>query len=158
MKVALFPGTFDPPTLGHLDLIQRGIPLCDKLYIGIGINTAKKGELFSIDERLEMVTLLTRSFPSVEVLPFSTLAIECAKKIKASFLIRGLRSFSDFESEKTMAFANKKLGIETVFLISAEKHAHISSTLIREIGQFKGRLLDYIPPEIEERVYNKLSS
>jgi pantetheine-phosphate adenylyltransferase len=163
MKTALFPGTFDPPTLGHIDLIRRSKPICDKLYVGIATNSAKHSDLFSIQERQSMLKTICKPFPHVEVTTFSTLVVEFAKEKNVDFLIRGLRAFSDFEYEVRMALTNRHLsGIETLFLMADEKVGHISSTLIRELGKYQSRLHDFVPAEIEaqvfERVYKKMTS
>lgn len=156
---ALFPGTFEPPTLGHLDIIQRAAGICDKLYVGIAVSSEKTGRsLFSTEEKMEMLKEITRSFPKVEVVSFSGLVVDFAKKNGVNFLIRGLRTFTDFEYEFRMALANRKIsGLETVFLMPDERQAHISSTLIREIAANKTRLKDFIPAAIEERVFQRLS-
>ena len=158
MKIGFFPGTFDPPTLGHLDIIGRSKSICDKLYVGIGTNVSKEKTLFTIEERKSMLIKVCTPFPHVEVIDFAGLAVEFAKQNKIDFLIRSLRAFSDFEYESSMALTNRKLsGIETIFLLAGEGVDHISSTLIRELGKFKRRLHDFIPSEIEDEVFKKLS-
>lgn len=158
MKKGFFPGTFDPPTLGHLDIIARSKSICDKLYIGIGTNIAKENSLFTLEERKSMLIKVCASYPHVEVVTFAGLAVEFAKQNQVDFLLRGLRAFSDFEYESSMALTNRKLsGLETIFLLADETVSHISSTLIRELGKFKRRLHDFIPSEIEDEVFKKLS-
>lgn len=158
MKTALFPGTFDPPTLGHLDLIRRSKSICDKLYVGIAINSAKRSDLFTIEERQAMLKTICKQFPHVEVVTFSTLVVDFAKQKNVDFLIRGLRAFADFEYEARMALANRRLsGIETLFLMADEKIGHISSTLIRELGKYKSRLHEFVPAEIEPQVFERVS-
>lgn len=160
MKRALFPGTFDPPTLGHLDVIQRAAKTCDELFVGVTSNINKSAKpLFSVAERVEMLSDLARSYPNVKVCSFSGLVVDFAKKNKIDFLIRSLRAYSDFEYEFTMALANRKMGkIETVFLMADERLAHISSTLIRELAFYQIRLHDFIPKEIEEEVFKRLGA
>lgn len=158
MKTAFFTGTFDPPTLGHLDIIERSQSLCDKLYVGIGINSAKENTLFSTEERKAMLVKICKRYPHIEVVAFEGLAAEFAKQHQVNFFIRGLRAFSDFEYESDMALANRKLsGTDTVFLMADERVGHIRSTLIRELGKFRSRLHDFIPSEIEDEVFKKLS-
>ena len=155
--IGFFPGTFDPPTLGHLDIIKRSRSICDKLYVGIGINITKNA-LFTIEERKAMLTKVCAAYPHVEVVTFAGLSVEFAKQNKVDFLLRGLRPFSDFEYESSMAFTNRNLsGLETIFLLASEGIDHISSTLIREQSKFKRRLHDFVPPEIEDEVFKKLS-
>jgi pantetheine-phosphate adenylyltransferase len=157
MKKALFTGTFDPPTLGHVDIIRRCASICDKLYVGIAIHP-NKAQLFSIQERKHMLKMVCHPFPYAEIVDFSTLAVDFARQHDVDFLIRGLRAFSDFEYEFRMALANRRLsGIETVFLMADERMSHISSTLIRELGNFKSRLHDFVPAEIEEMVFQRVS-
>lgn len=158
MKKALFPGTFDPPTLGHLDIIRRSTSICDKLYIGIAVNTKKTNTLFTPHEREAMLHKICKPFSHVEIVQFSTLAVEFAKQNQVNFLLRGLRAFSDFEAEFRMALANRKLsGIETAFLMADERTSHISSSLIRELGHFKSRLHDFVPQEIEDMIFQRLT-
>jgi len=162
MKKALFPGTFDPPSLGHLDVIKRGVSICDKLYVGVTTNLAKKkSSLFSTDEKVDMLKTITKDLPQVHVVSFSSLVIEFAKEIGIDFLIRGLRAFSDFEYEFRMALANRRMSgreMETLFLIPDERVAHISSSLIREIGRYHSSLLDFVPKEIEGIILNRITS
>jgi pantetheine-phosphate adenylyltransferase len=157
MKKALFPGTFDPPTLGHIDIIRRSAPICDKLYVGIAVN-ASKDMLFTVQERQAMLKKICAPYPYAEVVHFSSLVVDFAKQNQIDYLIRGLRAFSDFEYEFRMALANRHLSdIETVFLMADERVAHISSTLIRELGRYKSRLHAFVPAEIEEQVFTKVS-
>jgi pantetheine-phosphate adenylyltransferase len=151
-RIGIFPGTFDPPSLGHLDIIQRAKPLCDHLIIAIAHKPDKK-PLFSLEERAAM---LKKIAPHAEVIPFHGLIAHFAQQKKASFLLRGLRFASDFEYELQMAQANHRLsGIETLFLMASEKHTQISSSLIREIAHFGGPLHDFVPPEIETMISKK---
>jgi len=159
MKRALFPGTFDPPTLGHLDLIKRAMHICDQLYVGIAVNTSKAHkQLFSTEEKMSMLKEICIDFKHVEIVSFSGLVVDFVKKNKIDFILRGLRAYSDFEYEFRMALANRKISdIETVFLMPDERQGHISSTLIRELALYKMRLHDFIPAAIEEKVFSRLS-
>ncbi|PIS03290.1 MAG: pantetheine-phosphate adenylyltransferase [Chlamydiae bacterium CG10_big_fil_rev_8_21_14_0_10_42_34] len=152
-KIGLIAGTFDPPTLGHVNIIQRASSLTDQLIIAVIRNPEKKTH-FSIDERFEMLNIL---LPAAEITPFDGLLTDFARKKKVTFLIRGLRNFIDFEHEYQMATANKKLsGIETLFLMADEKYAQISSTLIKEIARVGGSLQNFIPQKIEPFIRKKL--
>lgn len=152
-KVALFPGTFDPPSLGHLDIIKRSAMICDKLYIGIAENINKPAGMFTLPQRKEMLKVITKGIPQVEIISFSGLVIDWAAKNNVNFLIRGLRAFSDFEYEFRMALANRKMsGIETLFLMSDPNYSHISSSLIREIASFGHSLHDFVPDELEKMI------
>ena len=151
-RIGLFPGTFDPPSRGHLDLIQRAQRICDYLLIAVAIKPTKT-PLFSIEERVEM---LQRIAPHVEIVSFHGLIVDLAREKKASFLIRGLRTLSDVEYEFQMALANRRLsGIETLFLMADERYTHISSSLIREIAHFGGPLDAFVVPEIESLIRKK---
>lgn len=158
MKKALFPGSFDPPTLGHVDILKRSAFVCDKLYVGIAVNSTKRQDLFTPEEKIQMLKTIARPFPHVEVVSFTGLVVEYAKQHKIDFLLRGLRAFSDFEYEFRMALTNRMIsGIETIFLMSDERTTHISSTLIRELARYKSRLHQFVPEEIEDQVFNRLS-
>ena len=156
-KVALFPGTFDPPSLGHLDIIKRAADVCEKLYIGIAENVNKPSALFSVEEKKVMLQEITKGIPRVEIISFQGLVIDWAAQHHIDFIIRGLRAFSDFEYEFRMALANRKMsGIETVFLMSDGNYSHISSSLIREIASFGHTLCDFVPAELEEAIHNRI--
>jgi pantetheine-phosphate adenylyltransferase len=155
-KIALFPGSFDPPTLGHLDLIQRAHPLFDHLYIAIAKDTIKK-PLFSVQERLDLLKQISKELSCVTVTSFSGLATQFARSIEASCLIRGLRPFSHLEEEFRMALANRKLAsIETLFILAGESCAHISSSLVREVGMCGGDLSLFVPSVIQKQVQKRL--
>lgn len=157
MYKALFPGTFDPPTLGHLDIIKRASKLCDELYIGIAENTTKRKNVFNESERKALLLKLCASYPNVKIVTFSGLVVEFAKKKKIDYLIRGVRSVADFEYESQMASANHMMaGLETIFLSASPQYVHFSSTLIREIGSLGHRLHGFVSEEIEEEVFNRL--
>ncbi|MDR3624211.1 MAG: pantetheine-phosphate adenylyltransferase [Chlamydiales bacterium] len=159
MKTAVFPGSFDPPSLGHLDIIKRASVLCDKLYVAVAINVSRTTEIFTGEERVHLLKQITEDIPNVEVISFSGLIVEFAKNTKIDFIIRGLRAFSDFEYEFRMALANRKIGeIETLFLMANAELAYISSTLIRELSFFDKRLHDFIPEKIEPLVSMRLCS
>lgn len=158
MTTALFAGSFDPPSLGHLDIIQRASQLYTKLYVGVAINKNKAKGLLSAFEKVELLKKITDSLPNVEVVSFEGLVVDFAKKNNVSVLIRGLRPFQNFEHEYSMARANKNMsGIETVFLLANEESAYISSSLIREIAGFGKRLHGLVPVQIETEIYLKVN-
>lgn len=157
MKKALFPGSFDPPTLGHLDIIERASYICDELYIGIADNINKE-EYFTVKEKKFMLGQITKHLSNVKIVHFSGLVVDYVKRHEIDFIIRGLRAFSDFEHEFRMGLANRRLEeIETIFLMADQNLTHISSTLIREIAGYRRRLLDFVPSEIEELIYDRFS-
>lgn len=158
MKKALFAGTFDPPSLGHADIIQRAAQLYETLYVGIATNSTKKF-IFSALEREKMLHAITKGLPNVKVVIFEGLVVDFAKEKKVDCLVRGLRGCADLEFEFQMAFSNKKMtGIETQFLMADERYAHISSTIIREIATNGRRLHGFVPDAIENEVFNFLAS
>jgi len=155
-KKALFPGTFDPPSLGHLDIIQRATAICDKLYLGIAVNAGKMKPLFSVEERKALLNELLHG-SHVEVVAFSGLVIDFVAQHQLDFIVKGLRTFSDVEYEFKMALANRKMsGTETVFFVADPVLSHVSSTLIREIGGLGHRLHGFVPDRIEEKVFQRL--
>lgn len=159
MKKGLFAGSFSPPTLGHLDIIKRASHLCDKLYIAVAENSSKNSSLFSLQERLEMLKLLTQENPAIEVVSFGGLAIDFARKNGISFLIRSMRNNSDFDLELAMSISNKKLGgLETVFLLADPAYIHIHGELVREIALLGGSLKGFVPPECESLIEKKFSN
>ncbi|MCI0382235.1 MAG: pantetheine-phosphate adenylyltransferase [Chlamydiae bacterium] len=155
MKRALFPGMFDPPSLGHLDIIKRALHICDSLVIGIGENVLKNS-LFSNEEKLEFMKEITKGMANVEICLFSGLVVDFAKKKMVHYLIRGLRTLSDYAYEMQMAISNRNLGnIETIFLIADQKYSHISATLIRELIFQKANLTGFVPEQIIKMVSKK---
>jgi pantetheine-phosphate adenylyltransferase len=155
--VALYPGTFDPITNGHLDLIQRGSALFDKLIVGILRNEEKK-VLFSVADRIEMLNEVTCGLPNVEVGSFDGLLVDYAAECGASVILRGIRAVSDYEYELQMALMNRRLKpeIETVFLMASEAHSFISSRLVKEVIRLGGNISGLVPPSIEGRLRKRL--
>ena len=151
-RVAVYTGSFDPVTLGHLHIIERASPLFDELVIGIGIN-ADKRSLFEADQRIELVTRVTGHLPNVRVAVFTGLAVDFVKSIKARVMVRGIRPLTDIAGEFTMMMANQQLDpeIETVFLMAAEQYAHVSSSLLKQIAMLSDndeQLAKFVPREI----------
>jgi pantetheine-phosphate adenylyltransferase len=155
--VALYPGTFDPITNGHLDLIQRGSALFDKLIVGILRNEEKK-VLFSVADRIEMLNEVTCGLPNVDVGSFDGLLVDYAAECGASVILRGIRAVSDYEYELQMALMNRRLKpeIETVFLMAGEAHSFISSRLVKEVIRLGGNISGLVPPSIEGRLRKRL--
>ena len=149
-KVAVFPGSFDPITVGHLALVKRALPLFDKIIVAIGENSQKK-YLFSLDQRIAWLNAVFADEPKVEVDFFENLTAHYCQKIGAKYLLRGLRNASDFDYEKTISQMNAIVGngIETIFLISEPEHSHISSTIVREVIKWGGDASPFIPSTIE---------
>lgn len=158
-KTGLIAGSFDPPTLGHVDIIQRASTLCQRLYVGIAKNSKKKNPLFTMEERRLMLIAIFSEISNIEVVEIEELVVNYAKSNQVDFLVRGLRSTADFESEMQLAYANKKLeGIETIFLLANPLHAHISSTLIQEIALGGRRLNQFVPERIEDVVHTRITT
>ncbi len=149
MKIAIFPGSFDPITSGHVDLVKRALPLFDKVIVAIGINSQKK-YLFSLEERLVHLKAVFGEMEKVEVSYFEGLTAHFCNERNARYLIRGLRNASDFDYEKTISQLNAIVGngLETIFLISQPQFSHISSTIVREIIKGKGDARPFLPPEV----------
>lgn len=158
-RIAVYPGSFDPPTLGHLDLIQRASRIFDHVIVAIAVNEAKQG-LFATDERVDMLRDLVRDLNNVSIDHFHGLTVEFARAKGAIALIRGLRVVSDFEFELTMAINNHKLdpGIETISLMPSEPYLFLSSRLVKEIASFGGSVSHYVTPEVEECLSKKLAT
>lgn len=158
-RVALYPGTFDPMTLGHVDIMRRASRLCDKLIIAVAINR-NKNPLFSLEERVEMVELVVkpfRAYVDVTVEPFEELLMHFAEKKKASMIVRGLRAVSDFEYEFQMAGMNDRLNpdVETVFLMADVQYQTIASRLVKEIARLGGDVSQFVTPEVLDRLKEK---
>ena len=157
--LAIYPGSFDPITYGHLDVIERASQLFDRLIIAVLTNLEKQ-PLFTVAERVEMLREATSCYPRVSVETFSGLLVDYAKQKKARIILRGIRAFTDYEYELQMALMNRKLepSLETVFLVPAESFAYLSSRLVREIFQLGGSVKDLVPPLVEERLHQKVFS
>jgi pantetheine-phosphate adenylyltransferase len=156
--LAIYPGSFDPVTYGHLDLIERGAKLFDRLVVAV-LHNLEKDPLFAVSERLEMLREVTRPWPNVAVDVFEGLLVDFARQKRAQVILRGIRALSDYEYELQMALMNRKLEpkIETVFMMPAEAYSYLSSRLVREIARLGGALKDMVPPTVEERLRAKVS-
>ena len=155
--VAVYPGTFDPIHLGHLDVIQRGSRLFERLVVGVGINP-DKAPFFTLEERIEQIRSVVTHLPNVSVQGFTGLAVSFARENEASAMLRGLRTTSDMESEFSMSLMNFNLDpqIETVFLMAKEPHSHLSSTLLRQIATFGGKLDSFLPPPVRDALQSRV--
>jgi pantetheine-phosphate adenylyltransferase len=164
MRIGLYPGTFDPITLGHIDIIRRASALVDKLVIGVAINR-DKGPLFSLEERVAMlesecVELSKDTGTEIVVHPFENLLIDCARDVGAQMIVRGLRAVSDFEYEFQMVGMNRVLdsSIETVFLMAETKHQAIASKLVKEIARLNGDVTSFVTPAVAEALQDRLNT
>jgi pantetheine-phosphate adenylyltransferase len=149
-KIAVFPGSFDPITTGHFDIVQRAMPLFDKIVVAIGVNS-QKNYLFTLEQRVAWLEAVFADYPNVEVATFDGLTAHYCNKIGADYLLRGLRNASDFDYEKTISQLNNIVGqgIETVFWISQPAYSHISSTIVREIIKGGGDARPFLPPGVD---------
>lgn len=159
MKIGVYPGTFDPITHGHTDIIARSLRVFDKIIVAVAPNPTKR-PLFDLAERVEMVKLVTKGLPHVEVVTFKGLLVEYVQKRKAHAVIRGLRAISDFEYEFQMALVNRKLNksVETVFLMPSEEYSYLTSTIIKEVARFGGRLTDFLHPHVAQRLLRRMGT
>ena len=157
--LAVYPGSFDPPTNGHVDIILRGARLFDRIVVAILVN-AEKSPLFSMDERVEILREVFRDQASVEVDTFDGLLVEYVERRRAQVIVRGLRAVSDFEFEFQMALMNQRLSprIETVFMMPAEQYTYISSRLIKEVFALGGRVQGLVPELVEQRLRAKVTA
>ena len=157
-SVAIYPGSFDPVTNGHLDLIERGQKMFDRLIVAVLKNTEKE-PMFSVPERVEMLREVTRHWESVEIDVFEGLLVDYARKRGAAVILRGIRAVSDYEYELQMALMNRKLEprLETVFMMPGETYSYLSAKVVREIAHFGGPLAGLVPPAVEQRLRAKVS-
>ena len=155
-RVAVYPGTFDPITNGHSDLVNRAVRMFDQVILAVAHNP-DKSPLFSIEERVELAKLVLGDMPNVEVREFSGLLIDFARECRASVVIRGLRAVSDFEYEFQLASMNRRLdkNIETVFLTPAENHTFVSASLVKEIARYGGDVSQFVHPEVYQALKQK---
>lgn len=162
MRIGLYPGTFDPVTMGHLDIIRRACSLVDKLVIGVAINR-DKGPMFTLEERVAMIEaecarLSAQTGCEIVAHPFENLLIDCAKDVGAGLIIRGLRAVADFEYEYQMVGMNRQLddSVETVFLMAEAQHQAIASKLVKEIARLGGDVSKFVPPAVRDALAEKL--
>lgn len=158
MRVAIYPGTFDPVTNGHLDIVERAAMLFDQVIVAVTTNSTKN-PMFSLAERLDMFQEVTQHLSNVQIESFSGLLVEYAARRGASVLIRGLRAISDFEYESQMALINRKIshGMDTVFLTASEKYTYLNSTIVKEVARFGGDVTCFVPAAVNERIRKKLA-
>lgn len=158
MKIAIYPGSFDPMTYGHLDIIERSSKMVDKLYVSVLINSAKNA-LFSIDERVSMIKEMTGHLTNVEVTSFEGLLVEYAKQMNASIIVRGLRAVTDFEYELQIAQTNRIVNpdVDTIFLTTSLEYSYLSSTIVKEVASYGGDISKFVPKEIEDAIFEKLN-
>jgi len=158
MKTAVYPGSFDPVTKGHIDVIERSLKLFDRIVVAVGDNPGKK-PLFSTKERLEMLKESTKHLKSLEIDSFSGLLLDYVKSKKANVIVRGLRAVSDFEFEFQRALMNRVVNedIETVFIMTKEHYVYLNSSIVKEIAMFGGNLDDFVPKFVEEKLREKFS-
>ncbi len=149
-KIALFPGSFDPITLGHLDIIERALPLFDEIRIAVGTNSAKK-YLFSLEQRVSWIEATFAGEPKIKVITYEGLTVDFAQEQGVNFLLRGLRNPADFEFEKAIAQANREMvpTLETVFLLTSARYAYISSSIVREVYNHSGDYSRFVPDAVK---------
>ncbi|MCK5172402.1 MAG: pantetheine-phosphate adenylyltransferase [Planctomycetes bacterium] len=153
---AIFPGSFDPITNGHLDVIQRGVKLFDQLIVAVGQNPTKN-ELFSLDERVEMITELVKDMPRVVVESYECLTVKFAAEKKVDVMLRGLRNLTDVQYEFQLAMTNRSVaGIETIFVMTSEEYGFVNSTMVREVALLGGDVGKLIPPSVYAKVRERL--
>jgi pantetheine-phosphate adenylyltransferase len=159
MKIGVYPGTFDPVTHGHTDIITRSLRVFDKVVVAVAPNPAKH-PLFNLTERLEMVALVMKDVGQVEVTTFEGLLVDYVERTGAHAIIRGLRAISDFEHEFQMALINRKLAkhVETVFLMPSEEYSYLSSTIIKDVAHHGGCLTEFLHPEVARRLQERIWS
>ena len=156
MKRAIYPGTFDPITVGHIDIIKRACKIFDEIVVAVALSSAKK-PMFSLQDRVQMAKLSTKEFSKVKVVGFDTLLVDLAKELESDIIIRGLRAVSDFEYELQMGYANSSINpeLETIYLMPNLQHSFISSSIVRTILSFGGEVRHLISPEVYEFIKAK---
>lgn len=156
MTIGVYPGSFDPVTYGHIDIMKRAANVVDQLVVGV-LNNNSKSPLFSVDERVNMIKEVTKDIPNIKVVYFSGLAIEFARANQAKVMIRGLRAFTDFDSELQIAQSSRVLAqdIDTIFLATSLKYAYVSSSTSKEIAFYGGDVSPFVPPIVERKLIDK---
>ena len=157
MLRAIYPGSFDPVTLGHLDIIKRSASMVDELIVGV-LNNKAKSPLFSVEERVTMLGEVTKELPNVKVIPFAGLLVDFARQTDSKMIIRGLRAITDFEYELQMSQMNRKLeeNVETVFLTTNLEYSYLSSSMVKEVAAFGGDISQLVPAFVADRVNEKM--
>ncbi|PWE01177.1 pantetheine-phosphate adenylyltransferase [Marinilabilia rubra] len=154
-KTAIFPGSFDPFTVGHENIVRRGLSLVDKIFIAIGYNSNKK-DFFPIEQRIEWIEKVFEDEPRIEVVTFEGLTVDFAKELNCNFILRGIRTSADFEYERAIAQVNKSMsGIDTVFLLTSPEHTPVNSSIVRDILKHGGDASKFIPEKIKIQIKNK---
>ena len=158
MKIAVYPGSFDPITNGHIDIIKRGSKIFDKVIVSVLVNVEKK-HLFEIDERVRLIKKVTSDIENVEVISFDGLLVDLVKTYNASVILKGLRTSIDFEYELQMAYMNKELdsNIETIFMVSSPNNLHISSSCVKQVAKFGGNIEGLVPKEIVSDILTRIN-
>jgi pantetheine-phosphate adenylyltransferase len=158
-KIAVYPGSFDPVTIGHLDIIQRAASQFDKVIVAV-LNNEKKSPLFTVQERTGLLKEVTRMIPNVEIDHFADLLVNYMKTKEAQVIVRGLRGVSDFEYELQMASTNRKLSgdVETFFMMTDPRYSYLSSSIIKEVARLQGNVGDLVPPQVEQALREKFRS
>lgn len=157
MAVAIYPGSFDPVTMGHLDIIRRSAAIFDMVYVAVATNSSKD-PVFSVDQRLKFLDQATRDVKNVQVITFDGLLVDAANKNNARIIIKGLRAISDFEYEFQMALMNKKLGenVETLFMATNTNYSYLSSSLVKEVARLGGCIRDLVPEVVHDEIFTQL--
>ena len=158
MKKAIYPGSFDPVTLGHLDIIKRSAALVDHLIVGV-LNNSTKTPLFSVDERVNMLKEVTKDIPNVEILSFSGLLVDFAREHNVQAIIRGLRAVTDFEYELQMSQTNRKVApeVDTIFFTTSLEYAYLSSSIVKEVAQYGGDISAFVAEPVEKAIKQKFA-
>lgn len=158
MLRGIYPGSFDPVTFGHLDIITRSAKMVDELIVGV-LNNNAKSPLFSVEERVRMLEEVTKDMPNVKIIPFEGLLVDFARKMDARMVIRGLRAITDFEYELQMAQTNHKMepDVETVFLTTSLDYSYLSSTIVKEVAAFGGDISQFVPETVADRITEKMN-
>ncbi len=158
MKRAIYPGSFDPVTFGHIDMIERSAKIVDELVVAILVNSAKN-PLFSVEERVSMLREITGHVPNIKITSFHGLLIDYARKVDASIIVRGLRAVTDFEYELQIAQTNRIVDdrVDTVFLTTSLEYAYLSSTIVKEVASYGGDISHFVPEQLIDRIYAKFT-
>ena len=154
---AIYPGSFDPVTFGHMDIIRRAASLVDELIVGV-LNNNAKSPLFSVEERVKMLVEVTKDINNVKIVPFEGLLVDFANRMEADMVVRGLRAITDFEYELQMAQTNHKLSpsVETIFLTTSLEYSYLSSTIVKEVAVFGGDISQFVPEIVIDRIQEKM--